>query len=224
MSNANFQSLIDSQKQHDYITELFPPPKTFQINQHVMVFQKRTPFSKAIIVGPLETDKSKQFYGRHKVLYPDNSLYHVRPERMVPLYDKKRRVLVCESTSTYRVVAKCVEVDDNVLEIGSDFGYTTNLISKYCKGKIIGIDKSEEHVKEAKKRYPHLQFEALDVFKDPEKMKKIADGCNKVFIDINGNRPLDAVLECTELVKKWLKPQMIVVKSIEMTQLLKKSS
>ena len=34
-----------------------------------------------------------------------------------------------------------------------------------------------------------------------------------VAIDINGNRELEAVIECLERVLKWWKPRLVVVKS-----------
>lgn len=50
----------------------------------------------------------------------------------------------------------------NVLEVGSGHGFESNLLSKKRNYKVTGIDISEENVKEAKRRFPHIDFRKMD--------------------------------------------------------------
>ena len=60
-----------------------------------------------------------------------------------------------------------------------------------------------------------VDFVAGDVLKDESLLKRWAS-CDKVFIDINGNRPREHVETCVELVRKLIpSARVIVVKSKE---------
>lgn len=85
---------------------------------------------------------------------------------------------------------------------------------------MIGIDKSEEYVAIAKKDFPEVEFLQLDVLKDYQVFIDLAkkNNINKLFIDINGNRPLKAVEAILEIVEPNLNLECIIVKSEELFQ------
>lgn len=133
---------------------------------------------------------------------------------------------VCATTSNYRRVAACEVRDiDCVLEIGSDLGVTTALIADRCHGRVLGIDLSAGSVEVAQRTYPDVDFMHLDVMQDGafEQLHSWWHGrwersYTMVFIDINGNRPKDAVARVAEAVALHLAPQLIVIKSSALHQ------
>ena len=123
-------------------------------------------------------------------------------------------ILVAATTSVYRRIAR-VEVvhEDRVLEIGSDLGGTCALLASLAGGKVVGVDLSSDSVNSAKATYPRITFLQEDVLKEgalrrlatlahtlgwDEHVRMRADVVlpfTKVFIDINGNRRADTVLQ-----------------------------
>jgi SAM-dependent methyltransferase len=57
---------------------------------------------------------------------------------------------------------------DSILEIGCGLGYLTNEVAKYCKNEyqVVGTDISPTAIDKARKLFPNLRFEVLDITKD----------------------------------------------------------
>ena len=72
----------------------------------------------------------------------------------------------------------------NVCEIGSGLGYVTNRLQEMLKNvKLTGFDISETAVGEARKKFPHIKFETLDVLNlSPEDIKSISTQYDLVII------------------------------------------
>lgn len=130
-------------------------------------------------------------------------------------------VWVCRETSQYHFLAKTqVHCQDVALEIGCDFGACCALLSARCR-IVLGVDKEDAHVKIAQQRVPNAHFKALDVLFDPgafarwirELERNGGARVNVVFIDINGNRGLQAVRQVLLWVLQELCPELVVVKS-----------
>ncbi|KAG2393292.1 hypothetical protein C9374_006823 [Naegleria lovaniensis] len=116
------------------------------------------------------------------------------------------------------------QMGDFVLEIGSALGETSKLLHEKC-AKLLCLDISKAYVEETKKKFPHIEFWCADIM-SPDDQKRVIRTWRKfmyehpsselkVFIDINGNRMLEAVRNVVEFVKTSLKPSLIVVKSSE---------
>mmetsp|Transcript_4316 Transcript_4316/g.6766 ORF Transcript_4316/g.6766 Transcript_4316/m.6766 type:complete len:198 (-) Transcript_4316:115-708(-) len=87
----------------------------------------------------------------------------------------------------------------------------------------LGVDKSRESIKLAKERYPKCLFSLGNILFGG--MTSIRTLCEKslvgsapsiICIDVNGNRDIDGVLKCLEMVmnEPWKRqPRMIIVKS-----------
>eukprot|EP00965_Chrysotila_dentata_P249487 6208917-Pleurochrysis_carterae.AAC.1 len=133
-------------------------------------------------------------------------------------------LVVCATTAVYRRLA-AIEVHqlDCVLEIGCDLGATTALMHARC-GKAIGVDLSDSSINIARANHSAACFRQLDIFQHGafDRMREwglAMNGCiafSKVFIDINGNRPREAVAKAVLLVRRELGPSLIVVKSSEL--------
>jgi predicted O-methyltransferase YrrM len=157
----------------------------------------------------------------------------------VPIFREHVNV-VCAETNHYRQLARLqVNKGDCVLEIGSDLGACTSILASSVGtqidgsapegtidvpiGAAVGIDKSEQSVNEARKRFPDIPFHCLDVLLSPPGtllscLVPDRSGFDVVFIDINGNRMMKAVLKVIEIVKNELRPRLIVIKSKEMAR------
>lgn len=150
---------------------------------------------------------------------------HVRPARLSPVRsipNQKRCGLVTASTDAYRKLARSeLTRQDFVLEIGSSLGLCTQTLAQHARW-VIGMDNSKENVAKTQEEYPWLQFERLDPFLEPEKVLQLAVGYNVVFVDIGGNRELNAVVRLVQWVEEELDPRLIVVKSQAMHATLAK--
>ena len=59
-----------------------------------------------------------------------------------------RSVVVVDSTRNYRVAARTLtEAADKILEVGSSYGVTSELMARRCRG-VIGVDKGQREVEE----------------------------------------------------------------------------
>ena len=136
-------------------------------------------------------------------------------------------LVCCKETDLYRAVAPDRIVrTDRVLEIGSDLGLLCAIASPLCGGALVGVDLSELSVAKARASYPHIRFEQLDVLAQgaAASLRELGggDGFSVCFVDINGNRPLPAVLSVLDLVLTELRPRprLVCVKSRELWRAL----
>ncbi|MCL5030194.1 MAG: class I SAM-dependent methyltransferase [Bacteroidetes bacterium] len=75
------------------------------------------------------------------------------------LYDKKHSYVFKFGEDVVKLLAP--KSNERILDLGCGTGYLTKLISQ-SGAKIIGIDSSEEMIKQAKQKYPTLNFEIKD--------------------------------------------------------------
>ena len=107
-------------------------------------------------------------------------------------------------------------IETNCLEIGCDFGI---LVCSVDAKSSLGIDKSEESIQIANKRYPDQKFLLCDVFEDELTTEINYNDTTEslvISIDINGNRELPAVLKCIQFVLDSWSPRLVMVKSREL--------
>lgn len=107
-----------------------------------------------------------------------------------------------------------VNKDDVVLEIGCEWGTTTEIIAKYCK-EVIGTDISTECIQRARERHPNLRFEVLDGF-DVRSALDLGKQFTKVYIDISGLSGYRSLLDVISLLIMYatvLRPEAIIIKS-----------
>lgn len=107
-----------------------------------------------------------------------------------------------------------VNENDVILEIGCEWGTTTEILAKHCK-EVIGTDLSPECIQRAKEMRPGLHFEVLDGF-DVLSALKMDKKFTKVYIDISGISGYRSLLDVISLLTMYatvLRPEAIVVKS-----------
>ena len=119
-----------------------------------------------------------------------------------------------------------MSANDIALEIGCDFGYTTKILGEKCK-IALGVDKRYSHVKDAIKNYGigggnndnnQIYFHSVDIFTNSDNIlgkyaTQLEHNPTIIFIDINGNRELQAVVKALNVVYQRYTPRLVVIKS-----------
>jgi hypothetical protein len=173
---------------------------------------------------------------RVRVQYPAGSTYCVPHNHLQPILEHARNlVLVLPETYMYRRCCVVHTLEDEIfLEIGCAAGITVKRVwetgrqqQQHNTSRVVGIDKSEFSIRDAKQRYPELHssfFEWDVLLTDPpivpaamaRSMAALSGLPHVVAMDINGNRALPAVLECLQAVWKLWRPRLVIVKSREL--------
>jgi hypothetical protein len=217
---------------HNADTDFFESRSSFTTGQHVWVCkskgrkqnrtneQRHELFQRARILDlSIEGDDTRS--RRVLVQYPKGSTYRVRQDHLIPILDVPtlndvRLVIVHAETAPYRracFIHGCVEPHESFCEIGCAEGATLHRLQKSNPvNRIVGIDKSEESTHIARMRLPTCDLFCYDILMQwPIELTEIQPAV--VGIDINGNRELDAVLECLQVVMTHWTPRLIFVKS-----------
>ena len=107
-----------------------------------------------------------------------------------------------------------VNENDVILEIGCEWGTTTEILAQHCK-EVIGTDLSLECIQRAREMRPNLHFEVLDGF-DVLSVLNMSKQFTKVYIDISGLSGYRSLLDVISLLTMYstiLRPEAIIIKS-----------
>jgi len=130
-------------------------------------------------------------------------------------YRPTARIVAVRDVKEYRAtIAQCVGADDLVLEIGSEWGTTTELIAPHCK-LVVGTDISPDCIARPRQKRPDIRFEVLDGF-DVLAALRLDLPFTKVYIDMSGLSGYRSLLDTISLLQAYatvLRPKTIVVKS-----------
>jgi hypothetical protein len=109
---------------------------------------------------------------------------------------------------------------DKVLELGSSYGLCTRVLAHHAgPDAVLGIDNSHQLIAASQAAFPDLSFLVLDVLEQPGELRRLAQQWkfNVVFVDIGGNRALEALLRLLPWLQQELAAlELIVVKSEEL--------
>ena len=103
---------------------------------------------------------------------------------------------------------------DQILEIGCEWGTTSQLIFKQCQN-LIATDISEKCIERARSMYPEIRFETLDVF-EIKRAQSFGVDFNKMYIDVSGlsgYRSLLDVIALLDMYASIFNMEAIVIKS-----------
>jgi tRNA/tmRNA/rRNA uracil-C5-methylase (TrmA/RlmC/RlmD family) len=127
----------------------------------------------------------------------------------------KTKFIGTRNVQEYReTIPVWVNENDVVLEIGCEWGTTTQIIAQYCK-EVIGTDISSKCIERAKKEHPKLHFEILDGF-DVRAALDMGKQFTKIYIDISGISGYRSLLDAIALLIMYatmFRPEAIIVKS-----------
>lgn len=132
----------------------------------------------------------------------------------------RTKLIATRGVHEYReTIPALLAPDDIVLEIGCEWGTTTNILAQHCQ-TVLGTDISQECVDRARLSYPDLSFEVLDAF-DVRAALDFGLDFTKVYIDMSGLSGYRSLLDSIALVNTYstvLLPDAIVIKSGSLKQ------
>ena len=105
-----------------------------------------------------------------------------------------------------------------MVDIGSSYGVCTEVLAKHCKGNVLGIEVSADLVHEARRRYPHIEFVQMDALLEQTRLKQACSDSNKLFLDLGGDRPMEAIVTLLPFLQKEVRPALIVIKNRELAR------
>jgi trans-aconitate methyltransferase len=125
------------------------------------------------------------------------------------------RYIPTNNVKEYReTIPECVNDEDVVLEIGCEWGSTSALIAPHCR-ELIATDLSPVCIERARRDYPSIRFEELDVF-DITTAQAFDRQFTKIYIDVSGFSGYRSLLDTISLLQMYatiLQPDTIVIKS-----------
>jgi trans-aconitate methyltransferase len=129
-------------------------------------------------------------------------------------FTTRTRIVATRGVREYRAtIPALVTADDIVLELGCEWGTTTEVLARYA-GRAIGTDLSKQCVERARKMRPELEFRTLDAY---DVMSAYAMGSfSKLYVDLSGLSGYRGLLDLIALLNTYatvLRPETIVVKS-----------
>jgi hypothetical protein len=133
------------------------------------------------------------------------------------------KYIATRGVEEYRqTIEEWVNPYDKILEIGCEWGTTSNLIYKKCQN-LIATDISSECLERAKLKYSHVRFESLDAFNIQEAMR-LGDRFSKIYIDMSGLSSYRSLLDVISLLNMYasiFEPEAIIIKSGSLKQFAK---
>ncbi len=111
-------------------------------------------------------------------------------------------------------IPSLVKPTDTILELGCEWGTTTEILAQYC-ASVIGTDISSKCIQRARQMRPTLQFAVLDAF-DVRAALALGRPFNKIYMDLSGFSGYRALLDVIALMTLYatiFNAEMIVVKS-----------
>lgn len=133
---------------------------------------------------------------------------------------KRTLIVATRGVKEFRAtIPSYVERDDVVLEIGCEWGTTTEIIADYAK-EVIGVDVSPECIRRAREKRPKIRFEAMDAF-DVVSILALDRAFDVIYLDLSGFSGYASLLDLIALIQMYqatLRPRVIVVKSLSLKQ------
>jgi len=130
------------------------------------------------------------------------------------------RFIPTRGVQAYRsTIPFLVGPSDTVLELGYEWGATTQVLAGTCK-EVIGTDVSQEVIKRARRLHPDIRFEVLDAF-DVRAALDLGKVFTKLDVDLSGFSGYRSLLDIIALLTMYstaLRPDTIVVKSAALKQ------
>lgn len=111
-------------------------------------------------------------------------------------------------------IPQYIKKNDQVLEVGCEWGTTSELINERCKN-LIATDISLKCIERARDMRPEIRFETLDVY-NILRAQNFDVQFNKMYIDVSGlsgYRSLLDVIALLEMYSKIFPLEAIVIKS-----------
>lgn len=138
-------------------------------------------------------------------------------------YKLKTLYVATRGVDEYRMtIEKYVQKNDRVLEIGCEWGTTSELIYSRCKN-LVATDISEQCLIRARQLRPKINFVALDVY-DLKSAMNLGIDFNKMYIDVSGLSGYRSLLDVIALMNSYASifpMEAIIIKSGSLKNFIK---
>jgi hypothetical protein len=125
------------------------------------------------------------------------------------------RIIATRGVREYReTIPAVVGPDDQVLEVGCEWGTTTALLARHA-AHVIGTDVSPKCISRARTMRPGLDFRVLDAF-DVRSVLDLGVPVTVVYMDLSGLSGYRGLLDLIALIQSYagiVRPGTVVVKS-----------
>lgn len=139
-------------------------------------------------------------------------------------YKLKTLFVGTRGVKEYRAsIDEYVKHQDKVLEIGCEWGTTSELLYPKCD-TLLATDISLKCIKRAREMRPDIRFETLDVY-DVPRAQSFGIEFNKMYIDVSGLSGYRSVLDVLALLNMYgtvFQLEVIVIKSGALKELGKR--
>jgi hypothetical protein len=98
-------------------------------------------------------------------------------------------------------IEKYIKPEDKVLEVGCEWGTTSEIIYQKCKN-LVATDVSSKCIERARNMRPKIHFEVLDVF-DIKTAIGFGIDFNKMYIDVSGLSGYRSLLDVVSLLNMY---------------------
>lgn len=130
-------------------------------------------------------------------------------------FKPRTRIIATRGVAEYReTIPALVDRDDLVLEVGCEWGTTTEVLDKYA-GYVLGTDISPRCIERAKRMRPGVEFRVLDAF-DVRSILDLRTQFTKVYLDLSGLSGYRGLLDLLALINMYavvVRPDTVVAKS-----------
>lgn len=117
-------------------------------------------------------------------------------------YRSQALYIATRGVKEYRAtISEQIKPHDIVLEVGCEWGTTSELIYPRCKN-LLATDISDECISRAKQMRPEIQFETLDVY-DLKKALSFGLDFTKMYIDVSGLSGYRSLLDVIALLNMY---------------------
>lgn len=130
-------------------------------------------------------------------------------------YKLQTLYIATRGVEEYRAsISKYIKPSDCILEVGCEWGTTSELLYKKCHN-LIATDISLKCIERAKTMRPQIQFEVLDVY-NIKRAQSFNVNFNKMYIDVSGLSGYRSLLDVISLLNMYasvFQMETIVIKS-----------
>ena len=117
-------------------------------------------------------------------------------------YKLKTLYVGTRGVKEYRAsIAQYVNSYDRVLEVGCEWGTTSEVLYKQCQN-LLATDVSQKCIDRGRLMRPQIQFETLDVF-DVSRALSFGIQFNKLYIDVSGLSGYRSLLDVISLLDMY---------------------
>ncbi len=201
-----------------FASSRFLAPATSSVSVGDTVFVERGLGRATVVSSSGDSGDSGEEQGRVEVEFQrDRRRAHVAVHRLRRVFAQGASIcsfVICAETEEYRLLARTNVPDDaEVIEIGCSTGKCSAVLAQRAK-RLLALDIGADVIDQARAAYPDIEFACLDALAETGRLVELMPGCTVLFVDIGGNRSMEALAQLVPVMMQRLPNlRLIVVKN-----------